>query len=146
MKKKQYILIIIGLLFLSLLIISCYFYPRNVKFKYVVEIAVGKVDHPLIIVSEKKAMEKFLIEIFGEEATKNISIDYSSLDFDKNDYMVSFNRKVLSLKYSPYLSKQNDLCPYLKEKPVIPEYSSKEDESIYVYEIKRKNRYRGVCP
>jgi hypothetical protein len=142
MAKKQYMLIVAGILLISVLIFGYYFYPRKVEFKLVEKINLAKADHPLIIVSERKVLDKFLIEIFGTEALT----DYSSLDFNKFDYMVSFNRKILNLRYSPYLSKKNDLCPYLKEKPVIPEYSNDIDDSIYIYVINRKNRYRGICP
>lgn len=146
MRKRQYMTIIIVFLLIGVLIFGYYYYPRKVNFELVNQVKVAQVDHPIIVVSERKILDKFLKEIFETEQISDITIDYSLLDFNKNDYVISFNKKLLSLKHSPYLSKKYDLCPYLKEKPVIPEFTNDIDESIYIYKIDKKGKYRAICP
>ena len=73
-------------------------------------------------------------------------IDFSLLDFNKNDYLLIHNRVLVNLKHSPYLSKKNDLCSYHKAKPVIPSYIKNYDGYIYIYKLCKKNKFRSVCP
>lgn len=146
MVRRNSIIIISVFLFIITLFVGYYFYPRKVKFELVQKIQIKQRDHSLIILREKDVFERFTKENLNSRELNEDLTNFLKLDFVKNDYLLTFNKELKSLKHSPYLSRKYDLCSYLDAKPVIPCYGDTTDKCLYIYKIKVKNKYRSICP
>ena len=69
-----------------------------------------------------------------------------TLDFNKYDYLIVFQKRLLELNFSPYLAKTEDLLDYVPKKPLISTFDTIITDSIYIYRIKKNNKYRAPGP
>ena len=83
------------------------------------------------------------IKSYDSEYIKNIS---KQLDYKKFDYIVTWQKELNALHYSPYLSKRKDGLSYLNEIPLIPTYDTVITDKVYIYCIKKNNKFRAPGP
>lgn len=68
------------------------------------------------------------------------------LNYEKYDYLIVYQKKLQSLRYSPYLTKtKDDLC-FDKRIPLIPTFDTFTTDKVYIYQIKKNNKFRAPGP
>lgn len=137
-------IISITILFLIFILVYNY-YTRRVEFFLNQEVIIDKVDHPLIVLSDEDVFERFVKEVLKISDIEDVGIDLKLMNFKEKDYVLTFNKKLIELTYSPYLSRKYDFCSYLDEIPLIPIYEDCIDY-MFIYEIGSKNEFRSICP
>lgn len=74
-------------------------------------------------------------------------IDLSSYDFQKYDYLLFSGYKLESLYYSPWLTHKNDECyNYDRRIPLMSTLVSGSIDTMYIYRIRKTDRFRAPCP
>jgi len=69
------------------------------------------------------------------------------LNFDKYDYLIVYQRRLIALTYSPYLAKKYDgMCHHEKRKPLIPTFDTEITDKVYIYRIKKNDKFRPPGP
>ena len=150
---KQNIVLLL-FIFLAITVISVFSY-KYFKTKYVHFEFVGSTDFPLIdknyfdhsfyhFVTDRELLYVLMSKAEIDSTTINI-ID-KKLSYKKEDYIITYNKELLNLVYSPYLAFKKDACEYLDEKPLFPKYSEIRTNKIYIYKIKKDIGYRVPCP
>lgn len=151
MKQKRiykfgFVAIIIG----SLLFVS---FCRNkhiiIKINYEYVGSIKLISEPYnenySLFSNSKSLEK----VFKDDFKYNINKDtlLMSLDFNKYDYIASYEKKITNVEYNSEYAKKHDFCDYIKEKPLKVTYSNIAYKNmIFIYKIFDKNKYRHLCP
>ena len=136
-----------------------YYYPRNVSFELAKEILKPhkEFDNSQFIGFEyvdcKDRLVYWLVEhyklFYSEEQlydsafAENLS---KELDFKRFDYIITYQKQLLALKHSPYLTKTEDGLYFDKKTPLIPTWDSVITDKIYLYRIKKNNKYRSFGP
>ena len=90
-----------------------------------------------------------LKKVFKDDFKYDVNNDslLMSLEFNKYDYIVSYEKKVINVEYSSEYAKKHDFCGYIKEKPLKITYSNDINKNmIFIYKIFEKNKYRHLCP
>lgn len=171
MKIKTITLIITGfILVISVSIVSYYYIPRIVPFKMVIKIQKpNKTFNRRCFVgfdyvnNEERLYYKLVDYYKKPSCIKSSLVGYDSLfvsniidsfDFEEYDYLIAYQKKLIDLKYSPYLTRTNDgLYHYRKEIPLIPSWDTTSigvTDSIFIYKIKKPckicRKYRSLGP
>lgn len=139
-----------------------YYYPRKVSFELTKEIAkpnIGfdrtyylgfdytkneeKLIFYLVDYYKKLSCIKASLKGYDSVFVQNIG---KELDFNRYDYLITYQKKLTSLTYSPYLAKKKDCMNYLPERPLIPTFDTIITDKIYIYRIKKNNKYRAPGP
>lgn len=68
-----------------------------------------------------------------------------SFNYDKNDYIISYQKRIRKLSHSPLLSKTQDRLWFDKRIPLIPTWERTITDELYVYEIPKGN-FRAPGP
>jgi|LSQX01.2.fsa_nt_gb hypothetical protein len=68
------------------------------------------------------------------------------LDFQKYDYIITYQKQLKALRHSPYLTKTEDGLYYDKKTPLIPIFDNMITDKVYIYQIKKNNKYRSFGP
>ena len=68
------------------------------------------------------------------------------LDFDRYDYIITYQKQLKELRYSPYLTKTEDGLYHDKRTPLIPTWDSVQTDKVYIYRIKKNEKYRSPGP
>lgn len=102
--------------------------------------------HPLKIFNNQSAFNKNF-----DKKNKSIYKLYDQLrtldyDFKNFDYVFSFGKKLDKLEFSEKLTKNKDHCKYLDKIPVFPVYGEINEEIVFIYKLRVKNKYRHQCP
>ena len=73
--------------------------------------------------------------------------DLSSFDFQKYDYLLFSGYKLEALYYSSWLTHKNDECySYDKRIPLMSTLASGSKDTMYIYRIKKTDKFRDPCP
>ena len=136
-----------------------YYYPREVKYESVFEINKpdSSFDRSFFIgfdyVNNKEWLFFFLIDRPVrdhpfQKAYDNAYIEYLSnmMDFDRYDYIITYQKELIRLQYSPYLRRINDDLYFDKRMPLIPTWNTDKTDKIYIYRIKKNKRFRAPGP
>ena len=67
------------------------------------------------------------------------------LIFDKYDYLIVYQKQLKDLAYYPYWAKI-DALSYLDEKELTPTFDTVITDKVYIYRIKKNNKYRAPGP
>jgi hypothetical protein len=153
MKKRHIMYYIVGIILIIFVIGFLYFAKNNLRknqkidYEYVgfVELDNTPMCHNYFIFTDSNSMSRVLINDFRYEICKqNI---YPMFYFNKFDYIMSVEKKIIDLEYDKKFEKENDFCSYLPEKPLKATYSDTINENVlFFYSIKDKHKYRNVCP
>ena len=68
------------------------------------------------------------------------------LDFECYDYLITYQKQLKGLCHSPYLTKRKDGLNYDKKTPLIPTWNNEITDKIYIYRIKKNDKYRPPGP
>ena len=144
--------------------IILFFFPRKVSFELIKQIEKPCIEFDysyygwLNYVDEKERLFFYLYEYYNlPKYSYNMNgLGYDSLyvenlskdlDFMNSDYLITYQRKLIKLHYSPYLTISKDgLYDYDKKTPLIPTWDKEVTDSLYVYRIKKNNRFRAPGP
>ena len=161
--KKIPVFIVFCLLPLGITIIL-FFFPRKVSFELIKQIEKPCIEFDysyygwLNYVDEKERLFFYLYEYYNlPKYSYNMNgLGYDSLyvenlskdlDFMNSDYLITYQRKLIKLHYSPYLTISKDgLYDYDKKTPLIPTWDKEVTDSLYVYRLKKNNRFRAPGP
>ena len=68
-------------------------------------------------------------------------------DYEHYDYIITYQKQLKTLTYSPYLAKKEDgLGDCEKKKPLIPTFDTIIMDKVYIYRIEKNNKYRAPGP
>ncbi len=68
------------------------------------------------------------------------------LDFYNYDYIIAYQKRIKKLRYSPFLTWIKDDLYFDKKTPLIPTWNKNVTDSIYLYRIKKNERFRAPGP
>ena len=159
MNKK--IIFIVFIIVFTIVSIALYiFYPRNVKFIYILEFDAheylkpsDRIDYCFNYRSMILALQ-YRINDPNNKGKKIMGYSDSfleeianQLDFDNFDYIISTMRPLNKLLYSPYLTVANDTVYHIDSRyPLIPKFDQKVTNKVYFYAIKKNNKFRNLGP
>ncbi len=162
MKKKElYIIICLSLLGI---IIILFFFPRRISFELAKEIKKPCIEFDysyygwMNYVDEKERFFFYLYDYYSlPKYSYNMNgLGYDSLyvedlskelDFINNDFLITYQRRLKKLRHSPFFTISKDgLYDYDKKIPLIPVWDKEVTDSIYIYRIKKNNRFRAPGP
>lgn len=170
MKIKTIILIIIGFILVISGSVIYYYMPRIVSFKMVMKIQKPnktfnrKYFVGFDYINNEELLYYKLVDFYKKNSCiKSNLIGYDSLfvssivdsfDFEKYDYIITYQKKLIDLKYSPHLTRTEDGMYYCnKSIPLIPSWDSISigvTDSIFIYKIKKPckicREYRSPGP
>ena len=149
----KYIYSILGLTILLTGMIY-FFRWRKVEFSFVRKVEIKDVgiahDYNIAIFPDKDGLQSCLeippLKFY--EAQELIKV--RDFDFEKQEYVFSYGRELIEIKYNWYYVLIHDKYYTLfnssnKRIPVKPVYKSNEIENaIYIYSLPIKNKYRGI--
>ena len=141
------------------LCILFYYYPRHVSFELAKEILKPskEFDNSQFIgfeyVDSKDRLVYWLVEHYkhfypdGQLYDSNFVDNLGNeLDFRKFDYIITYQKQLKELRHSPYLTKAKDDLYFDKKTPLIPTWDSVITNKVYLYRIKKNNKYRSPGP
>ncbi|MDD4610048.1 MAG: hypothetical protein PHY71_07925 [Bacteroidaceae bacterium] len=136
-----------------------YYYPRTVPFKFVMEIKkpYKEFDCSSFIgfhyANSKDRLMFFLVEYGKKYSPHNRVYDSlfveniaEKLDFKRCDYIIGYQKRLKALRHSPHLRQTEDGLYFDKRTPLIPTWDSTITNKIYIYQIKKNNKYRTFGP
>jgi hypothetical protein len=142
----------------GLCILYCY-YPRTISFELVKKIDKFENCYPrngFNYVSNQGDIMYWLVTFYqkdicverGLKGYDSIFVDNlgKELDFEKYDYIITYQKQLKALRHSPYLTKTEDDLYFDKQTPLIPTWESEITDKVYIYQIKKNNRYRAFGP
>ncbi|MDR3048156.1 MAG: hypothetical protein LBU51_11230 [Bacteroidales bacterium] len=136
-----------------------YYYPRTVSFELTNEILKFENCYPrngFDYVENAEQLMYWLVTFYQRDIcvergltgydsifVQNIS---KELDFKKCDYLITYQKQLKELQHSPYLTKTEDDLYFDKRTPLIPTWDSVITDKVYIYRIKKNNKYRSFGP
>ncbi|GAB1251878.1 hypothetical protein Tsumi_09830 [Porphyromonas miyakawae] len=139
-----------------------YFYPRTVSFEFVEEIPLptDAFDRREYIgfdyVESVDRLYFYLVEFYeripnDDPKLKGYDRDFvrqlsEGFDFEKYDYLITYQKTLNKLQYSPYLTKEKDDIYFDKRTPLIPTWNKRGTDKVYVYRIKKNDHFRAPGP
>jgi len=137
-----------------------YYYPRKVSFELAKEIEkpYPEFDRTFYVGFDYVVnVERFFVYMIYhyEEFPKYYRKGYDTifvtnlakeLDFDRYDYIITYQKQLKELRYSPYLTKTEDGLYHDKRTPLIPTWDSVQTDKVYIYRIKKNNKFRAFGP
>ena len=99
-----------------------------------------KLAFPYLVSHNMEELNFFLYSWLGDSLKAK-----KSLDFSKNDYLVTLGWQIKNASYYSHISHPNDDCEYLDKLPLKVQHQEKYTDSIYFYKI-GKGKYRNLCP
>jgi len=136
-----------------------YYYPREVSFELAKEILKPhrKFDNSQFVgfeyVDSKDRLIYWLVEHYKhfypkEQGYDSIFVENigKELDFNKFDYIITYQKQLKMLRHSPYLTRKEDGLYFNKKTPLIPTWDSVITDKVYIYRIKKNNKYRSPGP
>lgn len=160
--KKKTLYIILTVVFVVVASLLYYFYPRKVSFELVKEI---EKPHPEFdrtfyvgfnYVEDAERLKFFMVYYYNkasciEGELKGYSLIFvenlaKELNFDRYDYIITYQKKLKELRHSPYLTKTADDLYFDKRTPLIPTWDSVQTDNVYIYQIKKNSKFRAPGP
>ena len=163
--RKKVMLLIVGIIIVLIFVgLYCfhYYYPQKVSFELFREIPkpTESFDNSYwltysYIQNEEELMfslvnyYKILPSEIKKEGYDSIFVKKLSemLDYKHYDYIISYQKQLKALTYSPYLAKKKDKLGDCEEKkPLIPTFDTVITDKVYIYRIEKNNEYRPPGP
>ena len=144
-----FFIIIVIVLFLIILSSNKKHLVQKIQYEYVGIIDIDSyrlTDKSFKLFYELMPMKRVLIKDFNYNGSNDTLLE--TLDFDKYDYVVTYQKKVIDIEYDEDYAKKNDHCKYIKNlKPIKIQYSNVMYENqLFIYKIYKKGQYRHLCP
>ena len=145
------ILIIIGMFY-------WYFYPRKIVPKFVYSLHIPNESYNLYnclsfeIIKDRKSLFLYMLDSVsfslpptGFNINEILTLD-SILNYDDYLYVIIWNKELIELHYSPFLTNHRDGLYYNKKTPLFPITSIEMTDSVYIYSIPKTNQFRTAGP
>ncbi len=157
--KKKLLYVVTTLMFVVGFCVLYYYCPRTVSFELAKEIPKphDEFDNSHFMGFEyadsKDRLLYWLVEHY--EPFYPLGYRYDStfvenlaktLDFEKYDYIITYQKELKSLSYSPYLTKSKDGLYYDKRTPLVPIFDTIMTDKVYIYQIIKNKRFRVYGP
>ena len=68
------------------------------------------------------------------------------LNYKDNSYILTWNRKLVNLRYSPYLTRHSDGLYFDARTPLFPIFDSTKTNNLFLYSIPKTMKYRAPGP
>ncbi len=156
---KKYLFCI---LFVVSSIILYIFYPRNHSFTFVCKIHnESPIDYSQSTyyhyIHNKERLFFFMQGYYinrqwllkGEFTGYNSSLVDSLaniFDFNRYDYIITYQKQIKNIRYSPFLTNTEDGLYFDKRTPLIIEYDTIITDSIYFYQVENNDKFRAPGP
>ncbi len=158
--KEKMLYIVTTVVFVVGLCILYYYYPRKVSFELAKEIepftGLSSPMNGFNYVKDENELFFWLIYCYDKPICKErglmgYSLPFvkrlaSELDFETYDYLITYKQKLQSLFYSSYLTRTKDGLYFDKLTPLIPEFYPEITDKVYIYRIKKNNKFRAPGP
>ena len=161
-KNKWRILIILAVFISVGIYCLYYYYPRRIDFEFVKEIEKPNVEYDssqfigFDYINDANRLMFFMVDYYKKASCIRDSLGgYDSLfvqnlskelHFDKYDYIITYHKQLKELRHSPYLTKKRDGLYFEKQIPLIPAFDTLMTDKLYIYRIKKNNKYRAPGP
>ncbi len=162
-KKTKWIILIILAVLVSVGTYCLYYYcPRKIAFDFVKEIEKPNKEYDkskfigFNYIKDADWLMFYMVDYYKKESCiRNGLIVYDSLfvqnlskelNFDKYDYIITYQKQLKELQHSPYLTKKRDGLYFEKQVPLIPTFDTVITDKLYIYRIKKNNEYRAPRP
>lgn len=156
---KKIMIILLVIVFVVGLGILYYYYPRSISFEFTMEIQKPheKFDNSQFVgfdyVANKERLIYYLTDYYKQRYPPQQGYDSifvqnlaEKLDFEKYDYLITYQKQLKALRHSPFLTKTEDGLYFDKKTPLIPTFDTVLTDKVYIYRIKKNNRYRSFGP
>ena len=160
MKKMFYCIIL--MLVSSIVVVTYYYYPRTVSFEFVEEIplptnafdrreyigfdyvrSIDRLYFYLVEFYERIPNDDPKLKGYDRAFVQQLAEDF---DFESYDYLITYQKTLSKLQYSPYLTKEKDDLYFDKRTPLIPTWDKAEADKVYIYRIKKNDHFRAFGP
>ena len=160
--KKKFLYFATTAVFVVGLCFLYYYYPRKVSFELAKEIEkpYPEFDRTSYVgfdyVEDEERFKFFMVYFYNkascvEAELKGYSLFFvetlaNKFDFTEYDYLITYQKRLQYLQHSPYLTKTADGLSFDKRTPLIPSWDSVQTDKVYIYRIKKNNRFRAPGP
>lgn len=153
---------IILMLVSSIVVVTYYYYPRTVSFEFVEEIplptnafdrreyigfdyvrSIDRLYFYLVEFYERIPNDDPKLKGYDRAFVQQLAEDF---DFESYDYLITYQKTLSKLQYSPYLTKEKDDLYFDKRTPLIPTWDKAEADKVYIYRIKKNDHFRAFGP
>lgn len=168
MKNKTVILTLMFILTCVMIIIIClickfwYYHPRTVEHELTIEISkpYPNFDRSYYVgfdyICNEERLMFYMVKYYEKPSCIRANLTgYDSLyvlniskqlNYEKYDYLIVYQKELLSLQYSPYLTKTKDGLYFDKRTPLIPTFDTLITDKVYIYQIKKNKKFRAPGP
>ena len=160
MKKILYCVVLIVVS--GIVAVTYYYYPRTVSFELAKEIPLPNetFDRRDYIgfqyVENEFWLFFYLVDYYETRPNVNPKLKgydrafvqqlAEDFDFENYDYLITYQKTLSRLQYSPYLTKEKDDLYFDKRTPLIPTWNKAETDKVYIYRIKKNDHFRAFGP
>lgn len=146
----------------SIVVVTYYYYPRTVSFEFVEEIplptnafdrreyigfdyvrSIDRLYFYLVEFYERIPNDDPKLKGYDRAFVQQLAEDF---DFESYDYLITYQKTLSKLQYSPYLTKEKDDLYFDKRTPLIPTWDKAEADKVYIYRIKKNDHFRAFGP
>ena len=165
MRNYMYIIVIVILVTILSVIFGAlwYYHPRKVSFELILRIPKPNATFDRSdwlsydYIANEDQLFFFMVDWY-DKFSPNDSLYMSGyetsciknlkkqLDFTKYDYIITYQKQLISLNYSPRLTKRKDGLYFDKRIPLIPTFDNVFTNKVYIYQIKKSRRFRAPGP
>ncbi len=156
--RKDIVIKIIVPICATILISACavfyYFQERHIEFQLIQQFKTSANYYSRSFYTYADNQDAFLNQLSNsltdgwESDSDSLSLIrlVQELDYVHYCYIITYNKKLLKLSYSPYLRSNYDDLYYDGRMPLIPTYQSYELDSLFLYSIPKNSHYRAPGP
>ena len=160
--KKLALFFILTTVLVSGLYVLYYYYPRSVSYELaeVIEKPNPEFDRSSYVgfdyVENAEQLEFWMVEFYNKpscikKGLKGYDIYLvetlaNKFDFTKYSYLITYQKELKALRHSPYLTKTEDGLCCEERTPLIPAWDSVQTDKVYIYRIKKNNKFRSPGP
>lgn len=141
---------IFPLLCVILIIVAYSFIPRKLSYTMTSSVlwpdkSNNRSGHDYYYYVRDEAQLFFLLcenEPFDSNSVSEIS---RNLDFASFNYIIVLNKRLKSLSYSPYLTWSSTCYRAVDYIPLIPKYSERNIDSVFIYSVRSNKKFGHTC-
>jgi len=159
--KNKWRILIILVVFVSVGAYFLYYYhTRRIAFTFVKEIPIPNENYDnsrwfsYHYIQNEERLMYCLIDYYKHRNPPQQGYDSTfahnvgnAFDYEHYDYIMVYQKQLKDLTYSPYLAKKYDYIGNCEaKKPLIPTFDTVITDKVYIYRIKKNNKYRAPGP
>ncbi len=154
----QRFFIVMCLVFLICISTCCwYFTPRVIVPEFVSSVAIPNASFDLYNCKSLELVQDSgrLYQLITDKSYSLPSAGFDSttiqkinkiLNYQTYSYILIWNKELVELHYSPYLTKNKDGLYFDKSTPLFPITRKEKTDSLYIYSIPKTNKFRAPGP